>query len=145
VYPVNQFAEPAPAFGVNGIVEVLPVDNHGTMLVMERSFSLFGSLGGGTGNNVKIYEISTRGATDVLGIDALYDGGFPIAFDPVSKREIFDFEGVSDKVFNIEGMTFGPTLPDGRRSLVIVSDDNFALFSPDETQFFVLALDIQDQ
>jgi hypothetical protein len=81
----------------------------------------------------------------VLGIDALYDGGFPIAFDPVSKREIFDFEGVSDKVFNIEGMTFGPTLPDGRRSLVIVSDDNFALFSPDETQFFVLALDIQDQ
>ena len=143
VYEVAPLAEPAAGFGVNGIVEVLPTDNHGTMLVMERSFSLGGSLGGGTGNNVKIFEISTEGATNVLGVDALYDGGAPIAYTPVSKREVFDFEAATDTVYNIEGMTFGPPLPDGRHSLVIVSDDNFALFSPDPTQFFVLAVDIE--
>nr|MDJ0954863.1 esterase-like activity of phytase family protein [Acidimicrobiia bacterium] len=49
----------------------------------------------------------------------------------------------TDTVYNIEGMTFGPRLDDGRHSLVIVSDDNFALFSPDQTQFFVLAVDIE--
>ena len=27
---------------------------------------------------------------------------------------------------NVEGMTFGPSLPDGRRSLVLVSDNNFS-------------------
>ncbi len=143
VYEVAPLAEPAIGFGVNGIVEVLPIDNHGTMLVMERSFSIGGSLGGGTGNNVKIFEISTAGATNVLGVDALYENGSPISYTPVSKREVFDFETATDTVYNIEGMTFGPRLHDGRRSLAIVSDDNFALFSPDQTQFFLLALDIE--
>jgi 3-phytase len=42
---------------------------------------------------------------------------------------------------NIEGMTFGPPLADGRQALVIVSDNNFL---PSQfTQFIVLALDIQ--
>ncbi len=143
VYEVAPLAEPAVGFGVNGIVEVLPIDNHGTMLVMERSFSIGGSLGGGTGNNVKLFEISTAGATNVLGVDALYEDGAPISYVPVSKREVFDFETATDTVYNIEGMTFGPRLDDGRHSLVIVSDDNFALFSPDQTQFFVLAVDIE--
>ena len=62
--------EPSTIFGVNGIVEVLPIDDVGTMLVMERSFSVGGVLGGGTGNVVVINEASTQGATDVLGIDA---------------------------------------------------------------------------
>lgn len=140
VYEVAPWAEPSAIFGVNGIVEVLPIDDMGTMLVMERSFSVGGVLGDGTGNVVVINEISTIGATDVLGIDALYEGGSPIALIPVSKREIFAFDDLGIPIDNIEGMTFGPILPDGRRTLVIVSDNNF---SPGQfTQFIVLALDI---
>ena len=140
VYEVAPWAEPSTIFGVNGIVEVLPIDNVGTMLVMERSFSVGGVLGGGTGNVVLINEVSTRGATDVLGIDALYDGGSPISFTPVSQREVFAFDDLGLPIDNIEGMTFGPSLPDGRMMLVIVSDNNFA---PGQfTQFVVLALDI---
>ena len=37
-------------------------------------------------------------------------------------------------------MTFGPDLPDGRKSLVLVSDNNFA--ASQFTQFVVLALDL---
>lgn len=55
---------------------------------MERSFSLLGSLGGGTGNFVEIFEASTRGAANLLGMEALYGGGAPIAFTPVSKPEM---------------------------------------------------------
>ncbi|MCP4200991.1 MAG: esterase-like activity of phytase family protein [bacterium] len=140
VYEVAPWAEPSAIFGVNGIVEVLPIDDVGTMLVMERSFSVGGVLGGGTGNVVVINEISTQGATDVLGIDALYDGGSPIAFTPVSQREIFAFDDLSIPIDNIEGMTFGPPLPDGRQTLVIVSDNNFS--AGQFTQFVVLALDV---
>ena len=140
VYEVGPWAEPSPIFGVNGIVEVLPIDDVGTMLVMERSFSVGGVLGGGTGNVVVINEVSTQDATDVLGIDALFDGGSPIAFTPVTQREVFAFDDLGIPIDNIEGMTFGPSLPDGRHTLVIVSDNNF---SPGQfTQFVVLALDI---
>ncbi|MDH3755771.1 MAG: esterase-like activity of phytase family protein [Acidimicrobiia bacterium] len=141
VYEVDPWAEPSAIFGVNGIVEVLPIDDAGTMLVMERSFSVGGVLGGGTGNVVVIHEISTSGASDVLDEDALFDGGSPIAFTPVSKRTVFAFDDLGIPIDNIEGMTFGPRLPDGRQSLVIVSDNNF---SPGQfTQFIVLALDIE--
>lgn len=141
VYEVGPWAEPSTIFGVNGIVEVLPIDDSGTMLVMERSFSVGGVLGGGTGNVVVIHEVSTESATDVLDVDALYQGGSPISFTPVSKREIFAFDDLGIAIDNIEGMTFGPPLPDGRQTLVIVSDNNF---SPAQfTQFIVLALDIR--
>jgi hypothetical protein len=140
VYEVAPWAEPSTIFGVNGIVEVLPIDNVGTMLVMERSFSVGGVQGGGTGNVVVINEVSAQGATDVLGIDALYDGGSPIAFTPVSQRQVFAFDDLGIPIDNIEGMTFGPPLPDGRQTLVIVSDNNFG--AGQFTQFIVLALDI---
>jgi 3-phytase/alkaline phosphatase D len=140
VYEVAPWAEPSAIFGVNGIVEVLPIDDTGTTLVMERSFSVGGVLGGGTGNVVVINEVSTQGATDVLGVDALYDGGSPIAFTPVSQREVFAFDDLGIPIDNIEGMTFGPPLPDGRSTLVIVSDNNF---NPGQfTEFIALAVDI---
>ena len=141
VYEVGPWAEPSSIFGVNGIAEVLPIDNVGTMLVMERSFSVGGVLGGGTGNVIVLKEASTQGATDVLSVDALYEGGSPISFTPMSQREIFAFDDLGIPIDNIEGMTFGPPLPDGRQTLVIVSDNNFA--ATQFTQFIVLALDIE--
>ena len=126
---------------MNGIVEVLPIDDVGTSLVMERSFSVGGVMGGGTGNVVVINEVSTQNATDVLGVDALYEGGSPIAFTPVSQREVFAFDDLGIPIDNIEGMTFGPPLPDGRATVILVSDNNF---NPGQfTQFLALALDIQ--
>jgi hypothetical protein len=141
VYEVAPWAEPSAIFGVNGIVEVLPIDDVGTMLVMERSFSVGGVLGGGTGNVVVINEISTEGATDVLGTDALYEGGSPIAFTPVSQRQLFSFDDLGIPIDNIEGMTFGPPHDDGRQSLEILSNNNFS--TAQFTQFVVLALDIE--
>jgi len=141
VYEVGPWAEPSAIFGVNGVVEILPIDDAGTLLVMERSFSVGGVLGGGTGNVVVINEVSTSGATDVLGLDALYENGVPVALTPVSQRLVFAFDDLGLPIDNIEGMTFGPMLPDGRRSLVIVSDNNFS--AGQFTQFILLAVEME--
>ncbi len=141
VYVVNPVAEipvPPDAFRVNGLVELLPLDNLGTMLAMERSFSV------GAGNTVWLYEIETQAATNVAAYFSLYPNGVAepsIPFVPVTKRLILNVEAdLGIEPDNLEGMAFGPALPDGRIPLILVSDNNFA---PDQaTQFIVLAVEL---
>ena len=64
---------------------------------------------------------------------------------PVTKELLVDFgELGSDRGIapdNLEGMALGPQLPDGRRVLLVVSDNNF---SPNQTmQVWALALSIE--
>ena len=141
VYVVNPVAEnpvPADQFRVNGLVELLPLDNLGTMLALERSFSV-GAEGGG--NTIWLYEIETQNATDVSksGYDSLLP---PTSFEPVTKRLILNVEAdLGIEPDNIEGMAFGPALPDGRLPLILVSDNNFAVTQA--TQFIVLAVELE--
>ena len=144
VYVVNPVAEvpvPATQFRVNGLVELLPLDNVGTMLALERSFSV-GAEGGG--NTIWLYEIQTQGATDVSGEFSLYPNGVaqpPLSFIPVTKRLILNVEeDLGLEPDNIEAMAFGPALPDGRLPLILVSDNNFA--ANQMTQFIVLAVEL---
>ena len=138
VYVVNPVAEtpvPADQFRVNGLVELLPLDNLGTMLAFERSFSV-GAEGGG--NTIWLYEIQTQGATDVSGKFSLLNE----TFTPVTKRLILNVEeDLAIEPDNIEGMAFGPTLPDGRLPLILMSDNNFA--ASQTTQFIVLAVELE--
>jgi hypothetical protein len=138
VYVVNPVAEipnPPDAFRVNGLVELLPLDNLGTMLALERSFSVGAE---GLGNTIWLYEIQTQGATDVSKYDSLLP---PSSFEPVSKRLILNVEeDLGIEPDNIEGMAFGPALPDGRLPLILVSDNNFAVSQ--STQFIVLAVEL---
>jgi hypothetical protein len=138
VYVVNPVAEtpvPADAFRVNGLVELLPLDNAGTMLALERSFSVGAE---GLGNTIWLYEISTQGATDVSRYDSL-----PGDFEPVTKRLILNVEDdLGIEPDNIEGMAFGPALPDGRVPLILVSDNNF--LATQSTQFIVLAVELEE-
>jgi hypothetical protein len=54
------------------------------------------------------------------------------------KTLLFDLDTLGIPLDNVEGMTIGPPLPDGRRSLVLVSDNNFA--ASQFTQFLFFAL-----
>jgi hypothetical protein len=147
VYVVNPVAEepvPATQFRVNGLVELLPLDNLGTMLAMERSFSVGAE---GLGNTIWLYEIETQGATDVSSYFSLYPNGSaqpPVAFTPVSKRLILNVEtDLGIEPDNLEGMAFGPALPDGRLPLILMSDNNFA--ASQSTQFIVLAVELASE
>ena len=99
----------------NGVPEILMLDQF-RMLVLERSYSA------GPGNSLRVYLIDTRDGSDVLALPVLRDGNYT----PVAKRLIINFDALKlKKLDNTEGMTFGPRLPNGNRTLVFVSDDNF--------------------
>ncbi|MGZ8647207.1 MAG: esterase-like activity of phytase family protein [Solirubrobacteraceae bacterium] len=131
--PVAQPPVPADQFSVNGLVELLPLD-HDSLLAMERSFSVGAP---GTGNSIELYEVSLRGATDVNGVDSLQDRLDCVR--PARKKLVLDLDELGIPLDNVEGLTFGPRLPDGRRSVVLVSDNNFA--ANQFTQFLLFALD----
>jgi hypothetical protein len=50
----------------------------------------------------------------------------PGSFTPVSKRLLLDLNDLGITLDNVEGLTFGPQLSDGRQSLILVSDNNFS-------------------
>jgi 3-phytase/alkaline phosphatase D len=131
VDPIPQAPVPPGSFADNGLVELQALDNHGTFLAMERSFAV------GVGNTVVLFETSTQGATDVSDDDSLSAG----MYVPMAKRQVADLEadlGVTPD--NLEGMAFGPPLPDGRLPLIVISDNNF---NPDQTtQFILLAVEL---
>ncbi len=151
VYEVSEVPEapvPEDAFRTNGLVELLAVDNDGTLIALERAFSA------GQGNTVKLFEVQTQGALDVLGTGDLFreepleDEGKilppgPFEIDPaVTKRELLDIEadlGIAPD--NLEALAFGPQLPDGRQSLLVVSDNNFS--DTQFSQFLAFAIDFE--
>ena len=135
VYWTDTIAEPPvppTSFAVNGLVELLPLDRR-TFLSMERSFSVGAP---GTGNTIKLYTVDLAGAKNVAARESL--AGQLDDIRPVRKELLLDLDELGIPLDNVEGMAFGPDLPDGRRSLVLVSDNNFA--PAQFTQFLLLAL-----
>ncbi|MES2611009.1 MAG: esterase-like activity of phytase family protein [Pseudomonadota bacterium] len=134
-YPVDKVqAVPVPAdqFTVSGATEILALSAT-RFLVLERSFSV-----GVVGNQARLYEINTANATNVLTTPALAGASYA----PVTKRLVLDFETIKGPlggIANLEGITFGPKLANGRDSLVVVADDNFptADSQTDRNQYLV--------
>lgn len=129
----------------NGVSELLAVSNS-SFLVMERAWDGKGAGTAPTGeshNSIRIYRVDVAGAPDISGSASLNAGSTL----PVSKTLIFDSESLAGvlntwdtKVDNVEGMSFGPVLPDGHTSLILVSDNNFST-TQRKTQFIILRLD----
>jgi hypothetical protein len=130
--PIAEPPVPATQFAVNGLVDLLPLNNQ-FLLAMERSFSVGAP---GTGNTIKLYDVAIPGADDVNGFDSL--ATLLAGIEPVEKTLLLDLDVLGIPLDNVEGMTFGPDLPDGRGSLILVSDNNFspAAF----TQFLLFAV-----
>ncbi|MCY2968296.1 MAG: esterase-like activity of phytase family protein, partial [Planctomycetota bacterium] len=108
----------------NRPVELLALDAE-NFLAVERSFST------GVGNRIRIYNVNISGATDVSGLNALTGSE-----TPVSKSLLFDLDVLGITLDNIEGITLGPKLANGNRSVILVSDNNFS--GTQFTQFIVL-------
>jgi hypothetical protein len=119
-YPLDPLFAPSPSpndtNGVSSMVAYDPFDPT-RYLMVERAFVT------GVGNKVRVYEIDTKGATDVKDVASLAGG----KIKPVTKKLLVDLDTLGlPKVDNIEGVTWGPTLPDGERTLLLVSDNNFS-------------------
>ena len=131
-YPIDPLFAASPnandTNGVSSMVAYDPIDPT-RYLMVERAFVT------GVGNKVRVYEIDTRGATDIKDVAAI--AGKKIK--PVSKKLLVDLDTLGlPKVDNIEGITWGPALPDGERTLLLVSDNNFS--AAQITQVIALAV-----
>ncbi len=149
VYPVDPIAvppEPAGAYADSGLVELLALDNQGTLIALERSFSIGAEDRGYTG---KLYLTTTQGATDVSGVAALpraeEDGEVEALVDEVLQKELLvDLAEFDIAVDNVEGLALGPVNADGTVPLMVVSDDNFSAFGPQATQFLRIDLSLEE-
>ncbi len=128
VEPVPDAPRPPTAFRVNGVSEILALDTD-RVLVVERSFSA------GVGNTIRIFLTDLRTGDAVTG-----SGSLPADVRPMWKTQIVDVADLGVDPDNIEGLSFGPVLPDGRPSLVLVADNNFQP-AVQRNQLLVLAAD----
>jgi hypothetical protein len=123
----------------NGINEMVAVNRH-QFLVLERD--------GNAGLEAafkKIFLVDISGATDVSAVDSLPSTGLPAGVVAVEKSLLLDMLapefGLAGQAFpeKIEGMTFGPDLADGRRLLLVTSDNDLATSA--DSMFYAFAID----
>jgi hypothetical protein len=121
----RQFAyalDPPPAHETlgPGVSEVLAV-SASRLLVLERGFSPT------CGNTIRLFEAAIDPRRALRAGESVND------VTPLSKRLLIDFAAekdafaqpkLSDALDNFEGMTPGPSLPDGSETLLLISDDN---------------------
>lgn len=116
VYMNDPVTDATDAFSVNGLVELLALDES-SFLALERSFSV------GFGNSVDLYRFDVSAAADISTIDSLANA--EVRPNPGAKTLVADLTCFGVTLDNLEGLTWGPKLETGNPSLVIVSDDNF--------------------
>lgn len=102
-------------FGENGVSDILSLDAR-YLLVLERGFSLISGL------RLKLFLADTQGGSTVQNLPSLKDA----AYTPMPKRLIQDFwHSELRPLDNMEALCWGPRLPNGRRSLITLTDNNF--------------------
>jgi hypothetical protein len=129
-----------------GVSEILAINDH-EFLVVERDNRSWLSAEAQAPTRKWIYKIDISGATDVSNI-TLPSGTLPANVVPVQKSLFIDLldpdfglqnndaKAIAEK---IEGLAWGPDLPDGRHLLYVISDNDLIPQNP--TQIYAFALD----
>lgn len=100
----------------HGLVEVLALDDEGHFLALERTW------GPQMGMVIKLYEINLDQFRDEVDRSTLSPAARHLPV--LDKRLILDFKELPILLDNFEGLTFGPPLPDGSESLLILGDND---------------------
>lgn len=116
----------------SGLPDLLALDNQEHLLSIERSFT-------GLGFAVFLFQVSLAKADDIHNINSILTSSKNI--QPVTKKLLLDLRTLNLPLDNIEGLTFGSRLPNGQRSLILISDNNFN--SIQRTQFLAFQLKIE--
>lgn len=127
-------------FAINGLTEIIEYAPQ-QFLVLERAFS---AGHGSHGNTVRVFDVDARKATNTLNFENLKKAEFSTA----KKVLIFDFKSVEDQleqeiVDNIEGMTFGPSLPNGNKTFLLTSDNNFNSLGKQINQIILMEVEMK--
>jgi hypothetical protein len=126
-----------------GANELLAINDH-EFLVIERDNRSRLQIPPQDPTRKKIWKINLNGATDVSGIASLPAGALPAGVTPVTKTLFIDLLDPVLGLFNtipekLEGLAWGPDLPDGRHVLYVTSDNDLNLTL--DTQIYSFAID----
>ena len=127
--PVAYPALPSTAFKINGVPDILAIGN-GQLLIIERSFS-----SGRLPCTIRLYIADYNKATDIKGVRSLKDN---TGFTPATKKLLLNMDELGIYTDNIEGVCFGPILPNGNKTLIFIADNNFNPL--ERTQVFVFEI-----
>ncbi|MBC7886319.1 MAG: esterase-like activity of phytase family protein [Ferruginibacter sp.] len=114
--PVAYPPFPAGAFKINGVPDILSIAKN-KLLVVERSFST-----GRLACTVKLFIADLSAATDIKNTPSLKNA---TGFVPAAKKLLLNMDDLGIYTGNIEGVSFGPALPNGHKTLLFVADNNF--------------------
>ena len=115
--PVAFAAKPENEFKINGVPDILNLGNN-KLLIIERSFST-----GRLPCTIRVFIADLNDATDVSKI-TLKDN---LTFKPARKTMLINMDDLGIYTDNIEGVTFGPRLPNGHKTLLFIADNNFTV------------------
>lgn len=141
VYELDRLRKvPFLPLGMNGVSALLEYEKD-QFFVVERAFSAGHR---SRGLRVRLYDVDASHTTNTLTVNSLRKK-VGRAITPAKKRLIFDFNKVrknltNKSIDNIEGMAFGPTLPNGNQSLILIADNNFSSWMPQQNQVILLEL-----
>lgn len=124
---VAYHSTPTNAFKVNGVSEILWYGSN-RLLVIERSFST-----GRLPCTIKIFLTDISNAENIASINSLLE--IPPK-KTATKKLVLNMDDLGIFIDNIEGVTFGPTLPNGHRTLIFVADNNFQPFEKNQFLLF---------
>lgn len=125
-YRVDSFKDTQQGKEVfRGVSEILSLSET-KLIVLERGVRLFSK--NVWAQTVALYLVDLSKGSDVTSLAKLSDG----KFTGVEKVKLIDFETDLSKergtkvIQNFEALTWGPKLADGRRSLLVMGDNNFS-------------------
>jgi len=124
--PVAYPAVPESEFKINGIPDILSIGGN-KFLVIERSFST-----GRLACTIKLFIANLSGARDIIGI-SLKDRW---DYWAIQKKLLLNLDDLDIYTDNIEGMTFGPVLPNGHKTLLLIADNNFNALQKSQVLLF---------
>ena len=115
--PVAFAAKPENEFKINGVPDILSLGND-KLLVIERSFST-----GRLPCTIRVFIADLNDATDISMITLKENHSFKAA----KKTLLLNMDDLGIYTDNIEGVTFGPLLPNGHKTLLFIADNNFTI------------------
>jgi hypothetical protein len=74
--------------------------------------------------NAKLFQVVNSNSTDTSKISSFKNGVEGV--EPLRKKLLLNLDDLEIDLDNLEGLAFGPKLPDGSQTLLLVSDDNFS-------------------
>jgi hypothetical protein len=125
--PVAHAAFPPGTFKINGISEILSIGKD-QLLVVERSFST-----GRLPCTIKVFLADISQAGNILSVASLQDA---LTVPQVTKKLVLNMDDLGIYIDNVEGITLGPTLSNGHRTLLFVADNNFNNFEKTQLLWF---------